>query len=257
MKIKTLINWKLFGLLLGGGVFGFLALLPYILTVQADVLAELPIPLPLALLMSLFQTTILMGVAIFVGLFLGRKVGLGAPLLSDWLAGNPVQERIKPLVFLSVTLGTLAGVLIIGFDYVFSQFMEPISTVDVPLWQGLLASFYGGIVEEILLRLLLVTLLVWLMWKFSKIIEAKPSVTSIWVAIISAAVIFGLGHLPATAVLTTITPIVIIRAVLLNGIGGIIFGWLYWRKGLEPAMIAHFTTDVVLLVLLPVVLMSS
>ena len=132
--------------------------------------------------------------------------------------------------------------------------MEPISTVSTPLWQGFLGSFYGGIVEEILLHLFLVTLIVWIILKFTKTDDGKPADTSIWIAIIVAAIIFGLGHLPATALLTTITPIVIFRAILLNGIGGIIFGWLYWKKGLEAAIIAHFTADIVLLVVLPALL---
>jgi membrane protease YdiL (CAAX protease family) len=42
---------------------------------------------------------------------------------------------------------------------------------------------------------------------------------------------------------------------LLNGIGGVVFGWLYWKKGLESAMIAHFSADIVLHVLLPAILM--
>jgi len=40
----------------------------------------------------------------------------------------------------------------------------------------------------------------------------------------------------------------------LNGIGGIIFGWLYWKKGLESAMISHFSADIVLQVIFPFVL---
>lgn len=151
------------------------------------------------------------------------------------------------------------GTLIIGFDFIFNQFMEPIAFAYVPLWQGFLGSFYGGIVEEILLRLFLVTLVVWVLWKFSKpkTDTSTPTSTSMWIAIIVAAVIFGLGHLPATAALVTVTPVVVARAVLLNGIGGIIFGWLYWKKGLESAMIAHFTTDIVLLVVLPALLTLS
>jgi membrane protease YdiL (CAAX protease family) len=43
---------------------------------------------------------------------------------------------------------------------------------------------------------------------------------------------------------------VILRAVLLNGLGGIVFGYLYWKRGLEAAMIAHFSADIVLHVLL-------
>jgi membrane protease YdiL (CAAX protease family) len=34
--------------------------------------------------------------------------------------------------------------------------------------------------------------------------------------------------------------------VLLNAVAGIPFGFLYWRKGLEHAMAAHFCADVVL-----------
>ena len=34
------------------------------------------------------------------------------------------------------------------------------------------------------------------------------------------------------------------RALLLNGIGGVTFGWLYWKQGLEAAMVAHFTANV-------------
>ena len=64
-----------------------------------------------------------------------------------------------------------------------------------------------------------------------------------------AAVVFGLGHLPATAALLPLTPAVIARAVVLNGIPGVVFGWLFWRRGLEAAMVAHFGADLVLHVL--------
>ncbi|PKL71234.1 MAG: CPBP family intramembrane metalloprotease, partial [Methanobacteriales archaeon HGW-Methanobacteriales-2] len=54
----------------------------------------------------------------------------------------------------------------------------------------------------------------------------------------------------------TITPMVIARAIVLNGIGAIIFGWLYWKKGLESAMISHFSADIVLHVMFPLILSS-
>jgi hypothetical protein len=34
---------------------------------------------------------------------------------------------------------------------------------------------------------------------------------------------------------------VIIRALLLNGIAGIGFGWLFWQYSLEAAMLAHIS----------------
>ncbi len=36
------------------------------------------------------------------------------------------------------------------------------------------------------------------------------------------------------------------RAIVLNAVIGVVCGWLYWRDGLEAAMVAHFSGDVVL-----------
>jgi membrane protease YdiL (CAAX protease family) len=122
-------------------------------------------------------------------------------------------------------------------------------TAQPPAWQGFLASFYGGIVEEILLRLFVMSLLVWLGSFISKTTEGKPTSAVFWIANILAAVLFGLGHLPATALIIPLTPLVITRAIMLNGLAGIGFGYLYWKRGLESAMIAHFSADIVLHVL--------
>jgi membrane protease YdiL (CAAX protease family) len=92
---------------------------------------------------------------------------------------------------------------------------------------------------------------VWITFKIKKSGDGNPTIIGIWLSIIIAAVLFGIGHLPATAQIVDLTGIVIVRAIVLNGIGGIIFGWLYWKKGLESAMIAHFSTDIVLHVITP------
>lgn len=36
-----------------------------------------------------------------------------------------------------------------------------------------------------------------------------------------------------------------------NGAPGVVFGWLYWRRGLYSAMLAHFGLDLVIKVLVP------
>ena len=41
------------------------------------------------------------------------------------------------------------------------------------------------------------------------------------------------------------------RTVLLNAVAGVVFGWLYWKRGLEMAMLAHFGGDLVLHVAAP------
>ena len=124
-----------------------------------------------------------------------------------------------------------------------------LQTAQPAAWQGLLASFYGGINEEILLRLFLLTLLAWLGKFIHHTPEGRPTLIILWIANILAAILFGLGHLPATAQLINITPLVIVRAIVLNGLAGVIFGYLYWTRGLESAMLSHFSADIVLHVL--------
>jgi hypothetical protein len=46
--------------------------------------------------------------------------------------------------------------------------------------------------------------------------------------------------------LAPLTPVVVARALVLNGVAGATFGVLYWRAGLEAAMVAHVAADVVL-----------
>ena len=254
--LKTF-NWKLYIILLIASIFGTIAVLPYTLTLQGGLLQNLPIPLPVLLAAQLIQSIVMFIVVIFIGLYLSKKVGLGLPILEGWLEGREVKSYLKSILGVSIGLGILAGVLIIGLDYVFSL-ASPTSSVVLaqitpPAWQGFLSSFYGGINEEILLRLFLMTLIAWIIFKFKKTEEGKPTNTGMWLAIIFAAVIFGIGHLPTAMAITTPTTLLIIKVIILNAVGGIIFGWLYWKKGLESAMISHFSADIVLHVILPLI----
>jgi membrane protease YdiL (CAAX protease family) len=251
MKIN--INWKLFVILLIASVVTTLMVLPYTLAISPG-LAE--IFTPFVLIAQLVQTLVIFSIAIFIGLFLYKRVGFNLPILEGWLEGKEVGNYLKSILGISIGLGVLSGVLIILLSFLFT----PVSSIfqnaeiSVPIWKGFLASFYGGIGEEILLRLFLMTLVVWIIFKIKKTANGKPTDIGIWLAIIISAVIFGLGHLPITGTITSITPLIIVRAVLLNGVGGVIFGWLYWKKGLESAMIGHFSADIVLHVMFPLVL---
>ena len=51
--------------------------------------------------------------------------------------------------------------------------------------------------------------------------------------------------------LSGLDTVVVLRTLLLNGIAGVVFGWLYWKRGLEMAMLSHFSADIVLHVIAP------
>jgi membrane protease YdiL (CAAX protease family) len=210
---------------------------------------------PVILLLSIVQNLVLFSLALFFGLLLSKYVGLGLPILQGVLEGKNPKDEIKSIMPLSICFGALAGILIVLLSIPFNKLIPELSLLDVPIsaWKALLASFYGGIAEEVLLRLFLVSLFAWIALKIKKAKNGRPTDFGMWLSIILASIIFGLGHLPATAQITALTGIVIIRAIALNGIGGIIFGWLYWKKGLESAIIAHFVADIVLHILTPLI----
>ena len=253
--MKNLINWKLFFVLLAACVISSMLVIPYSLALTSN---DIKIT-PLILLLSAVQNLVLFAAAAFFGLLLSKQIGMGLPVLQNAIEGknqakeNKTSARIKSLLIPSIGLGVLAGLAIVLLSIPFNRSIPELSLLDVsiPAWKAFLASIYGGIAEEVLLRLFLVSLFVWITFKIKKGKEGKPAVFGIWLSIILSAIIFGLGHLPATAQILPLTEIVIIRAIVLNGIGGMIFGWLYWKKGLESAIIAHFSADIVLHVISP------
>jgi len=252
--MKNSINWKLFFILLGSSLLSVICVFPYIISVQSELLNKIDLSIQYLFLAQFIQSIILFSIVIFFGLLLIKDTGFKLPLIKAIIEKENYKKILKDILGKSVFSGIFTAIAIYSLNTIFAIFKVGITTHQnlASVWQTLLASFYGGITEEILMRLFLMTLFVWMGMKLLK--QKKPSSTVVVISIFLAAIIFGLGHLPITASLTTITPLVISRAIILNGIGGIIFGWLYWKKGLESAIIAHFTTDIFLLTLLPLLL---
>ena len=261
--MKTLINWKVFIVLWIAAILATVAVLPYVLELQSGVLAQLNLPmsLPVLLALQVVQSAVMFAIAIFLGMLLAKRIGLGTPILDSIVQNESASDKVRAILPISIGLGVVATILILGMEVLFFQpamlkelgdsaSALSLQTSQPAAWKGFLASFYGGIAEEILLRLFVMSLFVWLGQFVSKTKEGKPTSAVFWLANILAAVLFGLGHLPATAMLIPLTPLVVARAILLNGVGGVAFGYLYWKRGLESAMVAHFTADIALHVLL-------
>lgn len=227
------------------------AVLPYLLQHTPGLPEKIQLPLPLFAAVQAVQGFILMALLSLVGLRMGHRVGLGSPLLQGLILRQAIRwSNYRPGH--AVILGVLVGAVIIAGTLVLDPLLPtPLQPLVDPgagrsALYGLLASFYGGIFEELLLRLFLMTLLVWL---FARLSHRRPQTTAYWLAIAIAALLFGIGHLPMAAKVWELDGLVVVRTLLLNGIGGVAFGWLYWRRGIEMAMLGHFCADIVLHVL--------
>ncbi len=173
----------------------------------------------------------------FFGHILATKLGLMRPAQLEWSA----LKRTLPLA-------AIAGVLLSLDWWTFGAWVPGLReatdlTLNVPV---VIASvLYGGVVEEVMLRLFLMSLLAWLGWKvFFRKAEKAPAGVIIAANVISA-MLFAAGHLPATAMLFEITPLLLLRCFLFNGGFGLFFGWLYRRFGIQYAMIGHALAHIV------------
>ena len=240
--MKRIVNWKSFFILLAVCVIGSILVMPF-QTALSPALAELWMKLYIA---AIVQSLIIFPPAIFFGLILAKKTGFSLPILE----GENKRKCFIAILTPSILRGAFGGVLVILLSLPFWGVSLELLKAEmaVPTWAGFLAALYGGVAEEVLFRLFLMSLFVWIAMKIK-----IPRNVGVWAAIIITGIIFGLGHLPITGELTAITSDIVLRAILLNGSVSIIFGWLYWKKGLESAMIAHFSVDMVLHVITPLV----
>jgi hypothetical protein len=101
------------------------------------------------------------------------------------------------------------------------------------------AILYGGITEEIITRWGVISLFAWLGWHAFQRNRDRPSAAVFYMAIVLAAFVFALAHLPAAMKIGSLSAPLVTRVLVLNTVAGLVFGWLFWKHNLETAMLAH------------------
>ncbi len=167
------------------------------------------------------------------GIWLGRKVGL-------WKDERSITK--KPLLA-AVVISLIGGLALILPDLLFFGKYEP-ALLDVyavkPTIPYLLATVtYGAVIEEVMLRLFMMSLAAFVLHKLFERKRECVSTAVLAVANVVSALLFAAGHLPVNEMMFGLTTMIVLRCMLLNGVFGLAFGWLYRRFGLRYAMIAH------------------
>jgi hypothetical protein len=242
--------------------FGTICVLPYVLAlVPVGHSGSLHSLSPALVIASVAQSSLFLGFMTFTGLWAARALGKGAPLVDAWCRGEPAPAGTGRYALIAAVSGFVSGFVLLALDVGVFLLLSPSAVGQLllvrqpPAWAGFLGSFEGGITEEVELRLFLLSFLA-LGFRFVyRRVVTRPDVplapALFWAANLVAALLFGLGHLPTTAQLVALTPVVVARALVLNGIVGLTAGALFWSYGIEMAMLCHFTADLVLHVVAP------
>ena len=197
-------------------------------------------------LLPLISPTTLLIVAIIIGVSLHKKVHLEVPIIEG-IIRKERSGSLSSILQYGIVGGLIAGSLMSLVGLIFYPILpEEFIAFGEKLQPSLAARFlYGGFTEEIIMRFGLMTLIVWVLYK----IVRKANAAIYWTGIMVAALLFAVAHFPiAFQAVDQPSALLITYLLVGNTIGGIIFGWLYWKKGLESAFLAHIFAHVVIVI---------
>ena len=226
----------------GLGLLGVasLALLP------VERLAPEPLPVSVAMLrlLSLINPAVLVVGAAWIGTVLAHRIGLDAPAIRQALTGSSPSPVLRRQGTKAVWAGLGIGLLLAGYAVATEPYFATLDPDAASRLQALTPPFavrilYGGLAEEIIARWGVMTLMCWTTWRLMGR-PLGPLGSVFWIGIVAAALVFGLAHLPFLFGVVGNPPLWLpVVAVGTNVMAGVVFGWLFWRAGLEAAILAH------------------
>lgn len=226
-------------MIIGGFFTGIYSFDTYTSEMQNQIIAQVG-SYELLILVATIQSVIYASVCGFIGYILSAKIGL---------MGEIRLKKEKLIKVLPITV--ICGILF-SLDYwIFGGILPEVAEIyesKITVSNFVASVLYGGIIEEILMRLFLMSLVVFVVWKlFFRNKQKEEIPRGVFIASnILTALLFAVGHLPATiGVFGQLTPIVLFRCLLMNGGLGIVFGYMYQKYGIQYAMLGHMGCHIV------------
>lgn len=193
----------------------------------------------------LIQPGLLLLAGAIIGGLLAQSTGFPLPIIHapPW----PSLAVVQSIVVYGAIIGAFAGLLILTISllgpYMLTGTLPPI-TLYTPEYFAL-GALYGGLTEEVIFRFGLMTLIAWALLH----VNGQSADWVFLAAIALSALLFAAGHLPVVFVAGQASPAIITYVLFLNSAAGLVYGWLYWRFGLEAAIVGHVSTHVTMLLL--------
>lgn len=184
------------------------------------------------------QSSLLLALAVALGVRMAPQIGLDAPVVSAWLQHRPVRPLLQRLWLPGIAGGVVGAAWLVSLSLLTPQTLVHTDPAQsLPLVVKLL---YGGLTEELLVRWGVMTVAAFVLWRLFQHGEGPVRRPWMWLAIALSACVFAAGHVPAALALTGgMTVPVAVYIVIGNVVFGLLAGYLYWRHGLEAAMLAH------------------
>lgn len=248
-------------ILLAINILAGLAITPFALLFAQNNPTFPKFPLPLWLAIHGIIYGVMAAIAIPFGLWLGTRVGLDAPVLRKLVRGDASElNPFRAAWGYALLWGLIGGVAVYAVAKAVPQEtigqninQEAVKAItSAPPWIPALASVGAGLSEETQFRYGVMALFVWIGCVITD--TNRPGQLNVWLSNILATLPFSAMHIAnLVAIGGDITPASLGFIFFGNGLIALGFGWLYWRYGIESAMLSHIAVDIVMKVLLPLV----
>jgi len=181
----------------------------------------------------------------FLGLRLWHWSGL--PGLLKIEAPGGFERVVLPAA--SLGLGLIVGLLLLG---VIRLAIEPTvpaagariaAAAALPIWRRVVVIYVAAVSEELVFRLLLLSVVTGLTIRLVRSEAGVPSRAVAWGAIGLSAFVFAAGHLPAWSAMGPLSLASALMVMMLNGLGGVVFGYVFVTRGIVAAIWAHAGAD--------------
>lgn len=215
---------------------------------------DMPEITPAVMLLSLVQSTVILVVAVVLGVALAPRVGLSAPAAEALAARRNIFPYLRPQLVPGLLGGLIGGICIVLISLLSKPFLSAAAIDRISEFSKLMPLptriLYGGVTEELLLRWGFMTLIVWAAWRLLQKAQRVPTTPYFVGGILVSSLVFGAGHLPVGYMLLpdSFSLALVLFIILANSAFGVVAGYLYWKRGLESAMIAHIVCHLVLAV---------
>lgn len=201
------------------------------------------------------NTALLLAALIGLGAVAAREVGLHSVLAPRVPRGLLPKDHAFHWVQAAVLVGTGLAIAQALFELWFWR--------AVPGGQGSLlrqaaqmsaasplsAQLLHAVNDELMLRWGLMSGLLWVLALVFRQHPGRPKALLAWAAILGVSAFSVGGQLPSLFHVMATDPagIILIRTAIASAVAGIFYGWLYWKHGLEAAILAHVTTQACLI----------
>lgn len=200
-------------------------------------------------LLTTLQSSVYGLICSFFGYILSDSIGLMKPIRFE-------QNTLIRTGLITI----ICGIMLASDYFVFCPLIPKLYDFygkGINFANFITSLFYGGVIEEIIMRLFLMSLISFILWKtFCK--KYSKEIIPKWIFIVSnfvCALAFAALHLPATVnMFGKLTPLLLFRCFLLNGFFGLVFGRFYRKHGIQYAILGHAGTHFISKIILITVL---